>query len=174
MNAVIVHKEIAGDYSVAMKKIQTYKIIVIIAILTFLVLSCFPCVVATAHRGEPGESYKVTTTQNNISWVTVISLVAQIVFVLLHRRGLQLIAGLVGVFPGLLCPLVVYAMNEILDNIVYIMPSNGPSYMEMTVNGWIVTILACMMIGLDVFVSVRMKKEPILDIEVPQKRDEVE
>ncbi len=162
MNVEIAHKEIAGDDSVGMKKISTYKIIIIVAILAFFALSCFPCTITTAYKGEPGESYKVITTQNNISWATAISLAAQIFFVLLHRWGLQLIVGLVGMFSGMLRPLVVYAMNEVLDNIVHIMPSNGPSHMEMTVNGWIVAIFAWMMIGLDIFVAVRMKKEPIL------------
>ena len=99
------------------KKGLGLKIIVIVLLVAYVVMSCFPCVNITITQwGEDGITI-TRTTDNSFSVFMVVFLVLQIGLIWLDRPVLQLCAGLCGVFCNAWV-LLKYISKELIERIL--------------------------------------------------------
>lgn len=157
------------------KKIMIYKSVVILIILSYIVMSCFPCIEKNTSQGcFSGEVTCMTHYSNNISAIMVIALALQIVLLIFNRQYLQMIIGMIGLLPGIILPLWVEILRKLEDVIINM---GRHSEYAITPIGWAVTVSSWVLAALTIWLAVVIKKYKKLAV-IPtdnnaEERDEV-
>ncbi len=169
----------------AIKKDRIFKVVVLILLAAYIVMSCFPCVYITQTQKIDGEIILTHTTENGFSIWMVLFLVLQIGLIYLDRPVLQLCAGLCGVFFSArillesFCQELIY---EIMKNIQYfqgfiIAPNAGRIEHQYTVTrlGQLQFLFTLVLVATDICLAVVMDKgkKAMKQAETSKDRDEV-
>lgn len=143
------------------KRVIVYKSIVALLILFYIVMSCFPCTRSNTWNTFLEEDGPTIRSSNNISITMVVALTLQIVLLVLNRSFLQLLAGIIGLFSGIMLPLAVAAMNALNDAIC-----GMGSYPDKVITpfGWIVTFLSWVLLGFDIWLAVAIRRSRVAAI----------
>ncbi len=135
------------------KRILAYKAVVVLFILLYIMMSCFPCVELSTWFSILVEHEPSTGYSNNISVVMATALTMQIVLMVLDRPLLQLLAGIIGLFPGIMLPLTAALINHLNHSMV-----GTHTDRAILPLGWIVTIFSWVLLGLDIWIAVMIER----------------